>query len=303
MDTNTASMNQKEIKDPSGKVVLRAVEYDGILFPIEFAGNLEEKFRQLNSMSFRDNDVCVISFPKSGTHWCYEIVAMLRNNTSDFQTVVPPLLELFPVEKLQQVPDGVYVSHFLPRHMPKDFLQRRCKIINIYRNPKDVIVSMFNFLKKTKMGELLKDVEFDVFFDLFMTGQLPSAGGSWVNFVKEWTDFTDKNPSYPFLNICYEDMKKDLKGHVRKISKFLELQSSEELICEIATKCEFKTMSEFKNSHVPEFMSRLTDVKDKHIMYRKGEVGDWKNWLKVAQSEVIDSVVKAANIPLDIKYT
>ncbi|XP_061179212.1 sulfotransferase 1B1-like [Saccostrea echinata] len=296
-------MNQKEIKDSSGKVILRAVEYDGILFPAEIAGNLEEKFRQLNNMTFRDSDVCVVSFPKSGTHWCYEIVAMLRNNTSEFQIVVPPLLDLFPVEKLKQVPDGVYVSHFIPRHMPKDFLERRCKIIHIYRNPKDVVVSMFHFLKKTKMGEMLKDMEFDVFFEMFITGNVPSSGGSWMNFIKEWMDFTNKNTSYPFMNICYEDMKRDLKGHVRKISNFLELESSEELIDEIATKCEFKTMSEFKNSHVPEFMSNLTNIKDKHIMYRKGEAGDWKNWLKVAQSEAVDSEVEVANIPLDIKYT
>ena len=54
------------------------------------------------------------------------------------------------------------------------------------------------------------------------------------------------------------------------IADFLDLNSSEELIEEIAKKCNFQTMSKFKNSNVPESMRLITDVTDKHIMYRKG---------------------------------
>lgn len=54
------------------------------------------------------------------------------------------------------------------------------------------------------------------------------------------------------------------------IADFLELKRSAELIEEIANKCEFQTMSKFKNNNIPEGMRMVTDVKDKHIMYRKG---------------------------------
>lgn len=63
----------------------------------------------------------------------------------------------------------------------------------------------------------------------------------------------------------------DLKGHVEIIADFLELKPSAEVIEEIANKCEFQTMSKFKNSNVPESMHMVTDVRDKHIMYRKGK--------------------------------
>lgn len=109
--------------------------------------------------------------PTTGTHWCYEIVAMLRNNSPELTKQSPPLIDRLPVEKLRQVSDGLRVSHLLPRHMPRDSIERRCKIIHIYRNPKDVAVSDFNLLKKTKEGELIKDMEFDVFFQMCITDQ------------------------------------------------------------------------------------------------------------------------------------
>jgi hypothetical protein len=34
------------------------------------------------------------------------------------------------------------------------------------------------------------------------------TGVTWTDYVKEWSDFQGKNPSYPLLNLCYEDMKR-----------------------------------------------------------------------------------------------
>jgi hypothetical protein len=59
-------MTTKEIKDPSGKVVMSVVEHDGFLFSVSMTGNIVEQLKQLNEMTFRDSDVCVISYPKSG---------------------------------------------------------------------------------------------------------------------------------------------------------------------------------------------------------------------------------------------
>jgi hypothetical protein len=59
-------MTTKEIKDPSGKVVARVIEHDGFFFPVNIMGNIVEQLKQLKEMAFRDSDVCVISFPKSG---------------------------------------------------------------------------------------------------------------------------------------------------------------------------------------------------------------------------------------------
>lgn len=79
--------------------------------------------------------ILIMIIPTTGTHWCYEIVAMLRNNSPELTKQSPPLIDRLPVEKLRQVSDGLRVSHLLPRYMPRDSIERRCKIIHIYRNP------------------------------------------------------------------------------------------------------------------------------------------------------------------------
>ena len=59
-------MTTKEIKDPSGKVVARVVEHDGVYFNASVMGNIVEQLKQLNEMTFRDSVVCIVSYPKSG---------------------------------------------------------------------------------------------------------------------------------------------------------------------------------------------------------------------------------------------
>lgn len=72
-------------------------------------------------------------------------------------------------------------------------------------------------------------------------------------------------------NATVQVILQDLRRHVKIIADFLELKPSEDLMDEIAHNCEFQTMSAFKNNHIPESMCKITDVRDKHIMYRKGD--------------------------------
>lgn len=59
-------MTERELKDPTGKVVFRAVEYDGTRFPAIIFGNIANQLRELNKMTFKEGDVFVVAYPKSG---------------------------------------------------------------------------------------------------------------------------------------------------------------------------------------------------------------------------------------------
>lgn len=68
MEDNLLSpiMTERDLKDPTGKVVFHAVEYDGTRFPAIIFGNIANQLRELNGMTFKESDVFVIAYPKSG---------------------------------------------------------------------------------------------------------------------------------------------------------------------------------------------------------------------------------------------
>jgi hypothetical protein len=75
---------------------------------------------------------------------------MLRNGKSQFIDTLMPIFDYIPWEHLEstQATSRLYCSHLYPRHMPKTFMEKRSKIVLVYRNPKDVAVSLFNVSKK-----------------------------------------------------------------------------------------------------------------------------------------------------------
>lgn len=77
---------------------------------------------------------------------------MLKSGSSDFIDTMVPNFDYSPDEELVDAKNKsrVYTSHLYPRHFPKQFLEKCCKIILVYRNPKDVAASYFNINNKMK---------------------------------------------------------------------------------------------------------------------------------------------------------
>ncbi|CAL1535196.1 unnamed protein product, partial [Lymnaea stagnalis] len=93
-----------------------------------------------------------------------------------------------------------------------------------------------------------------------------------------WDHVIKSNPDHPLLVVRFEDMKKDLPREIRKMAEFLQITLDDQLMEDIATAAGFDVMKQaYQNSNFV--------TKD---FLRKGGVGDWKNWLTVAQSERID---------------
>ena len=101
-------------------------------------------------------------------------------------------------------------------HAPPRSANANIKVIQIIRNPKDVLVSLYHFYRMNK-GLGLYLGTWDDFFELIRNDQL--VYGDLFPQVAEWYSFNKGRENSMIL--VYEDMKVDLKGNLIKLNQFL----------------------------------------------------------------------------------
>ncbi|XP_050404878.1 sulfotransferase 1B1 [Patella vulgata] len=291
--------------DKSGNE-FKALEVNGIpvtAFPEErIEHSYTEHFTKLREMTIRDDDVIVCAYPKAGTHWIWEVIQMLRGQTTEYHKQIKEqqMLEATNIDIIEAEPSPrVLNSHLWPRHLPKQMFEKKTKIIYLIRNPKDTVVSMFFHYNAVKES-LDYHGNLSDFIDLYLNKGLPF--GLWYDYVLEWEKFfkTTENPFYQF---SYEDMQQNPVDHVKGLAKFLDTNVSDELCEAIVDACSFNKLKKANDEVKDDFVKpRLTEGRS---LYRKGKVGDWKNWLTVAESENIDQMTakRIKDSQINLKYT
>ncbi|KAK6178005.1 hypothetical protein SNE40_012851 [Patella caerulea] len=283
-------MSVVDIPDAGGKH-LRLLEFNGKLYP-NFPA---EVITNIKSLELREDDVIISAYPKSGTHWMFEICRMLLAGRTDLEVIskVDFMIELMEQDVLDQAKSPrVLNSHVAFSDLPTDLAVKKPKIIYIRRNPKDVAVSFYNHCYR--ISELYDyKGEYKDFLELFINGTVEY--NCWYKQVLDWEKVIDNNTEYSILHLTYEDLKADPISEIRKISDFLQVNRNEELIQEICDLCSFSKM-EKRKGHI------LADENGKSKIYRKGEVGDWKNWFTVAQSERFDRIYRERMAGSKLKF-
>ncbi|KAE8594061.1 hypothetical protein XENTR_v10019433 [Xenopus tropicalis] len=274
----------------------KGVKFSPGSYSEELLNSVENEFQVL------DDDVYIVTYPKSGTNWLIEILSLIKKDADPnwVNSVViwlrSPWIET--KEGQQQIKDvsrpRVLTSH-LPFHIfPKSFFTSKAKIIYVMRNPKDIFVSLFFF---AKIICHYKDPEsFEQYLEDFLQGNI--LYNSWFDHVKGWMQMKDNSN---FFIVTYEELHQDLRGCITRICKFIGKELDDAKIDLIAKHSSFEVMKENKMSNYSLGTKEFIDHTKGSFM-RKGMAGDWKNHFTVAQSEHFDRVYQEKMKDLNVKF-
>lgn len=243
-----------------------------------------------NEFVVKDGDVFVVTYPRSGTTWTEQMVHLLFNSGAQGAqriTDAVPWLETLPhrpggmAEFLKTLPARRRFTSHLPQPLMPSLDGTTAKIVYVARNPKDVAISTY-FHDQSKSGY---EGTWQEHFQLFLRGEV--GFGFYFDHVLPWWYASQNNPNILFLK--YEDMKNDHAGNVAKLAAFLELDADAKLIDKVVAASGFQAMTANENTNF-DWLPQKADV-PKH--FRKGDIGDWRNYFSAAQSQQMDELYLA----------
>lgn len=251
--------------------------------------------------TFRADDVLISAYPKSGMHWCKELVPLIMSggDTSVVDTVrsmercpwvgeeesIALCLEDRPSPRIMAV-------HYFYEAMPQSFYKVKPKVINVLRNPKDILISAFYYYGICNYHATPGTLQ--EFLDKFLEGHV--SFGSWFDHVKGWLKAEDKTH---ILHLTYEEMLQDLPRAVRKMAEFLEKPLEAEVINQIVEKCLFKNIKKNNMSNYKDFLNM---DQSKSEFFRKGIAGDWRNHLSEEEARRIDAMFEEKMKDVDFEF-
>ena len=247
-----------------------------------------------NDFAFRDDDIVIGTYAKSGTTWTQQIVAqLLFNGEPDLDVAeMSPWLDLRVPPKAVKLPLVEAQAHrrFLKTHLPVDALvySPKAKYIYIGRDGRDVVWSFWNHYTHAndRLYALLNDT--------------PGLVGPRLNrppadirqYFLEWLQF-DGYPLWSFwenirswwairdlpnlLLLHFSELKADLPGQIRRIAAFLGIPIDEARFPAIVEHCSFEWMKRNATRTVP-LGGALWDGGAQTFVH-KGTNGRWREVL------------------------
>lgn len=247
-----------------------------------------------NDFHFRDGDIIVGTYAKSGTTWTQQIVGQLVFNGSAEVDVgqLSPWLDLRVPPKEIKLPAIEAQTHrrFLKTHLPVDALvfSPQARYIYIGRDGRDVVWSMYNHHANANhiWYEMLNDTPGRV------GPPIEKPPASIRQYFLDWMD-RDGHPFWPFwenirswwairqlpnvLLIHFDALKRDMPGEIRRIARFLDIAIDESRFPAVIEHCGFDYMKAHADKSAP--LGGVFWDGGAATFINKGVNGRWKDTL------------------------
>ncbi|KAL3882635.1 hypothetical protein ACJMK2_028959 [Sinanodonta woodiana] len=261
---------------------------------VSIPGHVVTILDNIENFKVREDDIWVVSYPRSGTTWTQEIVYLIKSglnfeaaNSQIIDDRFPFLEFMYPgIQNVESMSSPRLIKTHLPLGLlPKEIHEKKPKIIYVCRNPKDIVVSYYYFTRMMKPITRFQG-SFDDFFKLFMQDKVPYSPW-WKHVLEFWQKKDEEN----VLFLKYEDLKKDLEGSIRRIAEFLDKPLSDLDVKKIAYHCQFENMKKNDSTNFS-WGTKLgiLDLTESQFM-RKGEVGDWRSHFNQDTNEQINKMI------------
>lgn len=252
-----------------------------------------------NDLAFRDDDIVISTYAKSGTTWMQQMIAqMLFAGDPTLEVAeMSPWLDLRVPPKAVKLPLVEAQTHrrFLKTHLPVDALvySPRARYIYVGRDGRDVVWSLYNHHANANAlwYAALNDTP----------GRVgPPIEPPPADIRQYWRDWMDRDghPFWPFwenvrtwwqirdlpnlLMVHFEGLKRDMEGQMRRIAEFLEIEVPAGRWEPVLEYCSFDWMKRHATRSVP-LGGAFWDA-GAEVFINKGVNGRWRDVLSAAES-------------------
>jgi aryl sulfotransferase len=251
-----------------------------------------------NDFTFRDDDIIIATYAKSGTTWMQQIVGQLLFDGDPELSVaeLSPWIDLRVPPREVKLPLVEAQTHrrFLKTHLPIDALRfsPRARYLYIGRDGRDVVWSLYNHHASAtpEWYAALNDTPGRV-------GPPIEPPPDIHTYWREWLA-RDGYPFWPFWEhvrgwwqirelpnvelVHFANLKRDLPGQIRRIAEFLEIPIRESRWDAILRHCSFEWMKTHATKSAP--MGGAFWDGGAQTFIHKGVNGRWMDTLSARES-------------------
>lgn len=260
-----------------------------------------------NSISLRNDDVIISTYPKSGTtREQMTILQLIHKGVEGLNiTELSPYVELC-IEPIAEVCKRLGSQNYrrvIKGHLPIDYLpfSADVKYVDIWRSPFDVAVSLYNH-HNTANEQYLKAINSNRLPTTFTFEKNALPINEWII---RWFNFD----GYPYWSYWkhihawwkYRDLENvsifhyadliDLSTELHKRINFLDLELPEENFDRILSLVSFKSMKANSAQTAP-YGGKIWGLGEGKEFFRKGSNGDWKDILTSNEISLCEKICR-----------